>query len=957
MNVRMTTLIIVALGLGSAAPARAQFSTGRIDVTVTDASGAVLPGVAIDVAGPERRTALTDNSGEARFLNLPPGIYAVTARLQGFTDYVNRTVPVTAGSGVPLRVTLAVAGVTQSVEVIAAPPMFDPKRSSIGTSVTSDELQVVPSARDPWVILQTIPGVVVDRVNVGGAESGQQSNYLAKGAGRGDNTWHIDGIPITDMAALGASPVYYDFDMFEEMQITTGGADISSSTPGVAVNLILKTGTNRPRGSARVYFANESLQGTNLPDFLVAALGGPGRKGNRMEEYLDAGVEFGGPVLRDRVWAWGAAGKTHITVRAFTGTPDATFLKNVSFKATGQATGDLRGSFTYYGGVKQKFGRDASVVRPEETSYDQDGPTRMLRGEVNYAAGSSLFLTARAAHVGGWFQLTPQGGLGVNMIGADDAGIARNSFYQYRTDRPQQTVQFEGSYFHGRHEVKAGAGYRRADVDEAYTVPGNGVITYHSGYPSMIGEVTAWNQVTGTAGRYVHGFIADTVTFDRLTITAGLRWDRQAASVLAYSQAGNALLPSLLPDLAGQAARDVIVWRLLTPRVAVTYALSQEGRTSARAGYAALPSQMSAGEGGFFSTVGSFRGVYFFDVFDENGNGTVDQHEIAGRTCTAAAAAAGACNWYGFNIADPGNAGVPNHRIGDYGTPVTHEIVAGIDHELMPNLGLSATFTWRRFVNFNWRPVEGLRGDDFVRLGTFAGNQEPIGRFSVPFYGVTGDAVPANRTATEYVTRPDYRQRYVGLEIAATRRLSGRWMARLGFSTNDHREYFGSSRAFMDPTPTPASPNADGGQVMRETAGSGKTGIFMVLPKYQLAATGMYRARWGIALAASLLVRQGYAMPYHRSLTQTGDALDNLKTLLLVDVDDFRLPPVTSLDARAGKSFAYRRVRASLDLDVFNVLNLGTILRRQYDLRVTTADSVLEIMNPRLARVGLRVAF
>lgn len=957
MIVPLAALLVVALGLGSSGPPRAQFATGRIDVTVTDATGAVLAGVAIDVAGAQRRTALTDDSGEARFLNLPPGTYLVTARLQGFSDYVAPAVPVAAGSGVPLRVTLAVAGVTQSVDVTAAPPMFDPKRTAIGTTVTSRELLLVPSARDPWVILQTIPGVVVDRVNVGGAESGQQSNYLAKGAGRGDNTWHIDGIPITDMAALGASPAYYDFDMFEEVQITTGGGDVSSATPGVAVNLILKTGTNRPRGSARVHFANESLQGTNLPDALAAALGGPDGKGNRLQEYVDAGVELGGPVLRDRVWAWGAAGTTDVTVRTLTGTPDATALDHFAFKATGQTAGGLRGSFTSYGSAKRKAGRDASPVRPRETSYNQHGPTRMLRGEINYAAGSSLFLTARAAHVASRFQLTPQGGLDVNMIGGDDGGIARNSFYQYRTDRPQQTVQFEGSYFFGRHELRAGGGYRGADVDETYTVPGNGIITYHSGYPSMIGEVTAWNQVTGTSGRYLHGFISDTVTFDRLTVSAGLRWDRQAASVLGYAQAGNALLPSLLPDLAGQAAADAIVWRSATPRVGVTYALSRTRRTFARAGYAALPSQMSAAEAGFFSTVGSFRGVYFFDVFDENRNGTVDQEEIAGRTCTAEAAGSGTCNWYGFNISDPGNAGLPNHRIGDYGTPVTHEIVAGLDHELLPNVGVSATFTWRRFVNFNWRPVQGLRGDSFAQFGTFSGSLEPVGRFDVPFYGVTGAAVPANPTATEYVARPDYHQRYAGVEIAVEKRLSGRWMARLGFSTNDHREYFGSPRAFIDPTPTPASPNRHGGQVMRETAGSGKTGIFMVLPKYQGFAGGMYRARWGINLAASLLVRQGYAMPYHRSLVPTGDALDPLKTLLLVDVDDFRLPPVTSLDVRASRSFTYRRFRADLELAVFNALNRSTVLRRQYDLRVTTANNVLEIMNPRLARVGLRVGF
>jgi len=96
-----------------------------------------------------------------------------------------------------------------------------PKKQAISTNVTLEELQGLPSSRDPWVVLQTVPGVIVDRVNVGGAESGQQSNFLGKGTATGDNTWNLDGIPITDMGALGSSPTYYDFDMFQEIQVGT----------------------------------------------------------------------------------------------------------------------------------------------------------------------------------------------------------------------------------------------------------------------------------------------------------------------------------------------------------------------------------------------------------------------------------------------------------------------------------------------------------------------------------------------------------------------------------------------------------------------------------------------------------------------------------------------------------------------------------------------------------------
>ena len=113
-----------------------------------------------------------------------------------------------------------------------------------------DELQKVPSARDPWVVMQSVPGIIMDRVNVGGSESGQQSGFMGKGAASGDTTWNVDGMPITDMSSL-SSPFYYDFDMFQEMNIVTGGSDAKSATGGIQMNMVLKSGTNSYHGNAR----------------------------------------------------------------------------------------------------------------------------------------------------------------------------------------------------------------------------------------------------------------------------------------------------------------------------------------------------------------------------------------------------------------------------------------------------------------------------------------------------------------------------------------------------------------------------------------------------------------------------------------------------------------------------------------------------------------------------------
>ena len=193
----MRRLILGALSLAcvavvmTAAPAAAQVYTGRIDVTIKDSTGSVLPGVTVEAVGTQTAVAVTDSSGEAHFVNLAPGRYLVTARLSGFADYRNDNVPVNAGSIVPLAVTLGVGGLAEKVDVISDTPVIETKRQTVSTNVSLDELQNIPSARDPWVVLQTVPGIIVDRVNVGGAESGQQSNYQAKGAsGVGEHLEH-----------------------------------------------------------------------------------------------------------------------------------------------------------------------------------------------------------------------------------------------------------------------------------------------------------------------------------------------------------------------------------------------------------------------------------------------------------------------------------------------------------------------------------------------------------------------------------------------------------------------------------------------------------------------------------------------------------------------------------------------------------------------------------------------
>ncbi len=984
MTRRIVHVALVALCLTAlAVPSSAQVFTGRVDVTVKDGTGAILPGVTVELTGMQTANAVTDTRGEVHFLNLAPGRYAVAAKLSGFNDYKNDNVPVGAGSIVSLPVTLTVGGVTEKVDVTAQTPVIEAKRQTISTNVSLDELQNIPSSRDPWVVLQSVPGIIVDRVNVGGAESGQQSVYTAKGASDDDNTWNIDGIAITDMAAIGSSPTYYDFDMFQEMQVTTGGADPSNPTPGVQLNFVLRSGTNRWRASGRYYYENNDLQSDNVSSALAGTL----QSYNRIEYYKDYGVEGGGPIIADRLWAWGAYGFTNpaleiYTYRAtdaaalnvFRSDPgckgaaqqhpapvrtyaitarDCTKLENYSTKINGKLTENTRGSFTYFRGNKQKFGRGASATHPAPTTWNQDGPTDMFKGELSYTVSSSTFVTGRYAFTGGGFSLEPVGGRSAQTV-LDDDGIWQNSYLFYLTDRPQHNVTMDGNYFRGSHEFKFGFGYRKTSVASESGWPG-GVLTIHTDYPDMLSQVTRDTLIKSNTV-YWSAFLGDQISSDRWTFNLGVRWDRQIANLEGSSVPANPLSP-LLPSLSASAQDSVVTYNSFTPRLGVTYALNESRKTIARASYAIFASQLNSTRGTVVSQIpatGVGSGYVYYLSRDLNGNRISDPNEFGAFDGVV-----------GF---DPDNplGGNPD-RVGDYKTPKTHEVVLGMEHELRPNFGISANMTWRKYTDFNWTQYAGVTGSDYLLTSRLTGTQVPIGPFDVPIYTVDPAAVPDDFGRIHEV-RNGYSQRYLGFELAATKRMSNNWMMRVGYSTNRHQEYFDSIDAMADPTPTLPSatlplngPNKDGGLVVLPTSGSGKGNIYLAAPKYQYIMNAAYQAKWNITVGMNYIFRQGYALPYYQGTVPAtvDDLAGQGKSVLLVpDVDDYRLPNVHSLDGRLGWAWRYKgRYGVNFDLDIFNMFNNSTVLGRQLNTSGTGFNQAREIMNPRIFRLGARFNF
>src|SRR5262249_25552777 len=146
-------------------------------------------------------------------------------------------------------------------------------------------------------------------INVGGSESGQQSGWVAKGVMDTQSAWNVDGVAITDVGALGATPMYYDFDSIEEMQITTGGSDPRIKTPGVQMNFVTKRGTNDFKGSAHWFQENGSWQTTpSIPTEAQPYLS----RVNQIDGIQDRGIDIGGALWKDKIWAWGSFSRNNV---------------------------------------------------------------------------------------------------------------------------------------------------------------------------------------------------------------------------------------------------------------------------------------------------------------------------------------------------------------------------------------------------------------------------------------------------------------------------------------------------------------------------------------------------------------------------------------------------------------------------------------------------------------------
>src|ERR687896_2020200 len=255
---RLTVFCLCATLLAMAAPTLAQDFRGRINGTVTDNTGAVLPGVTVTATSPaliQPQVQVTGADGSFRFLALPPGVYDIAFELLGFQNVKREGIRVVINQTLTVDQQLQVATLQETVTVTGESPIVDTSTTQMGTNFTKELLTEIPNARDIWAAMAQAPGLQMTAYDVGGSRTGTQTGFLTYGINQQNQT-KLEGIDTTESTSANAG--YFDFGSFEEFQVGGAGSDASTYAGGAVLSISVKSGGDRFTGTWYSDFLNES---------------------------------------------------------------------------------------------------------------------------------------------------------------------------------------------------------------------------------------------------------------------------------------------------------------------------------------------------------------------------------------------------------------------------------------------------------------------------------------------------------------------------------------------------------------------------------------------------------------------------------------------------------------------------------------------------------------------------
>jgi hypothetical protein len=881
----MTQLIMLLVGL-LLVPATAypQAFTGALRGTVTDASGAVMPGVTVELTGAALiggpKTATTDARGQYRFPGLAPGMYMVTASLSGFQTTRHENVRVEVGSQFEVDFQLKMAGVAEAVTVIGAPPLIDTSRSAMTTTVAQELVEATPIARFTFFDLAYMtPGVSTMRFD------NTASKASAFGASINENQYQLDGADLT-APQTGAAWAWPSTDIIEELQVVGLGAPAEyGHYQGAVFNVVTKSGSNTFVGDANYYYTADWLTGQN------AVIDGWDYHRAR---YRDFSASYGGPIKKDKLWFFGG-----VQIRrdwySEPGTdpaaPKQTNDKRFFGKLTWQVNKNnkLVTSIEYDGSV---LPRPVTSVQPYIASGAELSGQPVANVTWTSVVNDTTFFEARYAGFYGYDRWAPNSGSN-NTPGHYDTATgvySVNSASWYDGNIWKNQVSGKLSKFiqtkNGSHDLRGGVQYVNGGTDYREGLSGgmeyydaNGrydellvQAPYHGGDSSKM-----WN---------IGAFIDDTwAVSDKLSLTLGLRFDHSVGIVPDYPVLDdNGVDTSVIVHNPGA----VVHWNDWSPRVGANFKFDSAGKTVGRVHY------------------GRFYSYLQTRIFSAMNRATSTKTTYALDPITGARTSV-------LTVVDP-SIGIPTIEP-DLKTPYTDQISVGIDHELMANLSIGGSFIYKKGHNLIGR----IEPNALFTPVSFSYTDRNGASRTVTLQSQT-NATDPTANAPEIINQGAFSQDYKGLVVQASKRMANRWMM-LASVTVSKSTGLNAGSASRDPYSNQQSNSGSFGLDPNDFVNSG--GVLIGDRPIMFKLQGSYELPLGITASIDWQVLSGKPI-YTAVRTPSGLLGQGRRYIFDIPASEqlLRAPTDNIFDLRFERKFQFtKRYWASAFIDIFNVFN------------------------------------
>lgn len=493
----------------------AQTLTGTIAGKVVDEQGGVLPGVNVTLVGKTgNQTQVTDTKGEFRFVGLNPGAYSVKADLQGFRPKEQSNLDLGIGKTIDLSLTLAVGGLSETVEVTANAITVDTTSTATDNTVSQTLLFSMPIDRTNAAtsLLNYTPGV-----NNQSAFGGQASY---------GNALLLDGVDTRDPEG-GSAWTFFNYNIVEEVQVGGLGAPAEyGGFTGAVVNSITKSGGNKYSALSEFRFTNGDLSSSNVsaenkrknPSLAQSAV---------IKKMTDYTVQMGGPIKRDKLFFFGSVQRYSIKDNPTGPVEEHTEVSpryNVKFTYQPSASDNFQGSFQWDNyNVTGRTGYPGADSVQNQT-VDQDSPEAIWNAQYRKVFGSTTFLEVKFTGYWGYYDLNPIDNSPVHFDG-ETGGYTGGGGTYYYADRTRNQVNASLTKYanwHGTHNFKFGAEIERSTVRSRYGYSGGFYFYDYGGLPYLAYGYTY--DIRGNTNRQSF-YAQDQWKIGRVTANLGVRAD------------------------------------------------------------------------------------------------------------------------------------------------------------------------------------------------------------------------------------------------------------------------------------------------------------------------------------------------------------------------------------------------------------------------------------------------